>query len=324
MLSKPNHLNTITPSIKNEFVQSANYIRAFAALAVTVYHLGGKNLPVLNYGWLGVQLFFVLSGFIICWSLPNGYNLSSIKNFILKRLIRIEPPYIFSIILALIMTHVYDPQYRIDTFNLFLHLGYLNNFFGEHYLNPVYWTLGVEFQFYLFIAVFFPLLKSAWGKYALLALTILCSSWQGQHATLIGYFPLFAMGIYTFLYKREKIEIGEFLTLVLIVTLCSIYLLGLLQTSVGLFASALLLANLPKHKIIDWFAKISFSLYLTHDIVGSNLVVFLGQSLSKTLINKAFIFSFSFAITILFAYLFYLLVEAPFLRYSKKIKYEVS
>lgn len=46
-----------TPGPK-QHIQQVDYIRAIASLGVALFHLGGKTLPVLNNGWLGVQMFF--------------------------------------------------------------------------------------------------------------------------------------------------------------------------------------------------------------------------------------------------------------------------
>ncbi|RZL55313.1 MAG: acyltransferase, partial [Pedobacter sp.] len=114
----------------NTHLVQADYIRAFASLMVAVYHLGGKVLPVLNYGWLGVEMFFFLSGFIICWALPLDYSIKKHGyTFIKKRLIRIEPPYIISIVILILLTSVFEKGVSIDYKNVFLHIGYLNSFF---------------------------------------------------------------------------------------------------------------------------------------------------------------------------------------------------
>jgi peptidoglycan/LPS O-acetylase OafA/YrhL len=86
-------------------IPQVDYIRAIASLAVALFHLGGKELPVLSYGWLGMQMFFLLSGFIICWAIPRSYNWKLSGRFISKRLIRIEPPHFcnFSVDSALCM-----------------------------------------------------------------------------------------------------------------------------------------------------------------------------------------------------------------------------
>ncbi|TCD07719.1 acyltransferase [Pedobacter frigidisoli] len=145
-------------------INSADWIRAIAALMVTVFHLGGKTQPILNLGWLGVQAFFVLSGFIICWSLPMHYSYNNLARFIWKRVIRIEPPYIISIVLMIMLNFIIEKNYQIDWLDIVAHLGYLNNFLSKDYLNPVYWTLGIEFQFYLFIAFMFPIIVKPFGN----------------------------------------------------------------------------------------------------------------------------------------------------------------
>jgi peptidoglycan/LPS O-acetylase OafA/YrhL len=59
---------------RSGYLPEVEYIRCFASLGVMIFHMGGKTLPVLNYGWLGVEMFFVLSGFIICYTLPAEYR----------------------------------------------------------------------------------------------------------------------------------------------------------------------------------------------------------------------------------------------------------
>ena len=54
------------------------------------------------WGWAGVEVFFVISGFIIPFTLwQSGYRLKNYARFILKRIIRLDPPYLLSILLAI-------------------------------------------------------------------------------------------------------------------------------------------------------------------------------------------------------------------------------
>ncbi|MBC7922083.1 MAG: hypothetical protein H7Z75_13460 [Ferruginibacter sp.] len=79
-----------------------------------------------------------------------------------------------------------------------------------------------------------------------------------------------------------------------------------------------------RHRLIQFFARISFSLYLVHDVVGGRLVVIVGNLFAeKNLLTKMVAFSFGFLVSILTAYLFYRWVEAPFLKLSKRISYSV-
>jgi peptidoglycan/LPS O-acetylase OafA/YrhL len=267
-------------------IQQVDYIRAIASLAVVLFHLGGKTLPVLNHGWLGVYMFFLLSGFIICWAIPQNYTWKLSGSFILKRIIRIEPPYLISIVLAIIINFFWVAHYKPEWINAACHLAYLNNFTGQPYLSPVYWTLGIEFQFYLFVALCFPLFAGKYGGWFLLMLTALCIVIKPAGANLVNSFPAFAPGILYYLYRVKGHGLKETLLLGILITICSLRAIGIPQTIAALFALGLLLLPLKSYPVIAFLSRISFSLYLTHDMVGSNLVVYLGMLLPKTLFLK--------------------------------------
>lgn len=306
---------------KSSYISSANYIRAFASISVTLFHLGGKSLPVLKYGWLGVELFFVLSGFIICWSIPMLYSLSNFKTFLKKRLIRIEPPYIISIVLAIASFYLLNETDKISWRSIIYHLGYLPNIIDIPYYNVVYWTLGIEFQFYILIGLFFQFFNKQYSKYILIVICIILSFLNIKSTTLLTHFPLFAMGMYSFLYKRDLITMKELIFYILLISILISIFSSPIQSLAGAFTSFFLLLDLPFNKLINFFAKISFSLYLTHDLIGSKLVVYLGTMFSKNLEIKALIFLFGFFISVLFAYIFFILIEKPFLKKSKNLNY---
>jgi peptidoglycan/LPS O-acetylase OafA/YrhL len=305
-------------------IPQVDYIRAIASLWVALFHLGGKVLPVLKYGWLGVYMFFLLSGFIICKAMPAGYSLKMAGNFILRRIVRIEPPYIISIAIVLLVNLFLTADYHPDWLNILRHLAYINNFTGDAYISPVYWTLGIEFQYYLFIALCFPLIKSKWGMWLLPVLCIISYFVNIPGATLAGVFPIFVLGIIYYLYSTRQTVLIKALLLSIPVLICCWFQSGWLQTCAGLFALLLLLLPLPGNRVIRFFARISFSLYLTHDAIGSSLVVYLGRHLPKTFLYKGLAFTSGIIVSIAFAYLFYLVVEAPFLRLSKKISYQLN
>jgi peptidoglycan/LPS O-acetylase OafA/YrhL len=302
-------------------IQQVDYIRAIASLAVALFHLGGKVLPVLKYGWLGVEMFFVLSGFIICWAIPVNYTWKLSWRFISKRIIRIEPPYVISIVLVLVAHYLLIKSYRPDWTNVMLHFAYLNNFFGQNYLNPVYWTLGIEFQFYLFVALLFPFFLKRWAPFILLFFCIAPLFIPVPGSTLFGYFPPFALGILYYLYLKKINTINEVLIFGVAVSICCVYTIGWLPSCASFAALLILVLPLKTNCVISFFSKISFSLYLTHDIIGSSFVVNIGRLLPKTTLYKGLEFAGGIIISIAFAYLFYLCVEKPFLAYSKRISY---
>src|ERR1700704_2847705 len=96
-------------SSSNQQIFTIEALRGMAALLVTWFHM--TNTYSLDwvrysgfYGWLGVDMFFVISGFIIPYSLHRSqYKLAYFPHFLLRRLVRLEPPYLVSIALVLIL-----------------------------------------------------------------------------------------------------------------------------------------------------------------------------------------------------------------------------
>ena len=95
----------MTPTRPHSRVESVDCLRGIAVGMVVLMHLfvgansglkGGQIIePVLRYGWLGVDVFFVISGFIIPFSLHrSGYQIGQFGRFLLKRIIRLDPPYL--------------------------------------------------------------------------------------------------------------------------------------------------------------------------------------------------------------------------------------
>jgi peptidoglycan/LPS O-acetylase OafA/YrhL len=307
------------------FLPQLNIIRAVASLAVAIYHLGGKTLPFFNFGWLGVQMFFVLTGFVICWSLPQNYSFKQFPKFLAKRLIRIEPPYIFSIVLVLLITWVFNRNWgQISFSNTFLHFAYLNNFFNNEYLSPVYWTLGVEFQFYLLIGLIFPFLfqKKYTSILGLFLLNLITIYFTSTYTLISNYIPYFTIGILIYLYKKNIINTIETYSFLFLISVSIYFQFGIAELLATVLTASVILFVNRSTLVIDFLSKISFSLYLTHDIVGSKIVILIGNNFyPKSFLTKGFSFLIGLTITILFAYLFYLIIERRCISLSKKISY---
>ncbi|HEV8051978.1 MAG TPA: acyltransferase, partial [Parachlamydiaceae bacterium] len=147
-------------------------LRGIAALLVTCLHFHTlivertpADFPLVfehlfKNGNFGVQIFFVLSGFVIAYSIRNEIITSSfIMRFFLRRSMRLDPPYWITLIIltglivlgSLISSHgsTYVPSLKEFTLNAF----YLPGFFGVDYILPVAWTLCLEFQFYIFFVL---------------------------------------------------------------------------------------------------------------------------------------------------------------------------
>lgn len=137
-------------------------LRLLAALAVVGWHLTaaptagwdghpfGGLTAVTRYGWLGVELFFLISGFVICMS---GWG-RSVGEFAASRVARLYPAYWFAVLLAAAVVTAFlkhgDP---LTWPQLAANLTMLQNPLGVRDIDPSYWTLAVELRFYLLFAI---------------------------------------------------------------------------------------------------------------------------------------------------------------------------
>ena len=148
-------------------------LRAVAVLAVIIYHLHGAWLPG---GFAGVDVFFVVSGFVVSASVGHwnrGGFAAFLGYFYSRRVQRIAPALIVCLLATSLASTLFIPTAWLSTANektgLYAFFGLSNYFLATHrenYFSPTTdfnpythtWSLGVEEQFYLL----FPLLFFAW------------------------------------------------------------------------------------------------------------------------------------------------------------------
>lgn len=142
--------NTIL--IKNkDYYEGLDGIRAFAVIFVMLFHFYPQG--VLTLGWTGVDLFFVLSGFLITNILIKNKDKDNyFKSFYMRRVIRIFPVY-YLVVIPMLLINVILLHNR-DWMNLGSYLIYFQNFTAvkSDYLFGLAhtWSLAIEEQFYLF------------------------------------------------------------------------------------------------------------------------------------------------------------------------------
>lgn len=142
-------------------------LRLVAALMVAVHHYIGTYrvtkpdstpwgqpadqifphaFPVAAYGWIGVEFFFVLSGFVICMSCWGRRP----RDFVISRLARLYPAYWCAVLLTTAVLTLW-PVVRapLPHGEMLLNLSMLNEGFGVRGVDGVYWTLWAELRFYL-------------------------------------------------------------------------------------------------------------------------------------------------------------------------------
>jgi peptidoglycan/LPS O-acetylase OafA/YrhL len=201
-------------------------LRLLAALAVAVFHysvawrVDGVNPPeyflptashVAVYGFLGVELFFVISGFVICmssWGRPLG-------DFFASRVTRLYPAYwacilITVAVLALVpISGGLPPQEKLTLTDIAVNLTMLQQPMGVPHVDTVYWTLFAELRFYLLFAILVQfgltyrrvvLFCAVWLTVAILAPTL-----QSPLVTILTvpeYAPYFVAGVAMYLIHR--------------------------------------------------------------------------------------------------------------------------
>ncbi len=199
--------------IQNERIEIVEYLRGIASLAVAWFHFTNTYSygPVRSsgaYGYLGVEVFFVISGFIIPYSLMTtygNYTLADSWHFLGRRMTRLEPPYLLSIVVALMLWHASasapgfagaPPSYTIG--QIAAHILYLVPLTSHSWILPVYWTLAYEFVFYISVAFLFPLIgrrQVNWAWAVVAAVAIISVSFGAPSRLLLF---IIGFGIYRF------------------------------------------------------------------------------------------------------------------------------
>ena len=301
-------------------------------ICTTINFIDNKSLlAIFDNGKLGVHMFFIISGFVIPWSMfSSGYTLTSFFRFLFKRFIRLEPPYIASILLALTVLILKNnfpglgtPEPMPSVARIFLHLGYIIPFVdGYSWINQVYWTLAIEFQYYLSIALLFPLLihPLPWFRFVFYATAIAATFVTGPDF-LPHWLPVFLLGILLFLKFSDKISDLEFYTVSSVTFGAICYNIELASMIVCLFTFCMILLFTNfSNKATRFFGNISYSIYLIHPLVGASLVNYFSHRVDTT-IDKFLVLIAGVAATILSSYIMYLLIEKPSKKISSKIKW---
>jgi exopolysaccharide production protein ExoZ len=321
--------------INKDFIPSIQFLRGFAALAVVLCHYGSslngysRLSEVLNYGKYGVHVFFFISGYVICLSLvKNNYHPKHFFNFLWRRSIRIDPAYLTTILLTLFSFWLFHqiPSFKGQTIpfipaQFFAHLFYIIPFTSFDFYNHVFWTLGVEFQFYILIGTLYFLNTNRYYRIGFLLLFSLSSFIQVSVANYLvtTYASIFAIGIATMHYhltKEKEYLIAIIFSAIIIVLNFNIYLLGLI-IGVIFFVSYVKKIN----NIFNFLGKISYSLYIIHPLV---LIYLIGIYKKVSFLQNHEILKMvtQVLIAMMCAYAFYILIEKPSIKISKKIAYK--
>lgn len=179
-----NHLTDINKTHRKDI----DGLRAFAVISVLIGHFSSEYLPG---GFLGVDIFFVISGYVITWSLLHRSSSSFFEyifSFFARRIKRIIPALIVCILLTSFFISLVDPFPSESYFtglsalfglsNIYLYVKQLDYFSSSIAYNAFAhtWSLGVEEQFYLIFPfiLFFVCKPNAISNVGIATLIIAC------------------------------------------------------------------------------------------------------------------------------------------------------
>ena len=330
-------------------------LRGIAALWVVLYHAyeGGhidllrSQLPhfisvaLFEKGHYGVPIFFVISGFVMAHSLnKDKVTLNYFGKFVVRRSVRLDPPYWGSIVLVLglafVSAKVTGENFAFPSLSqLIAHLFYAQTILGYEHINIIYWTLCLEVQFYLI----YCLMVYVRQKLNITHLTILlvCGLvslvWPLKllpdpliKGLFLPFWHAFLLGVFVYHTWKKDLSVFFLMSYVVILLLASLYYKN--EFTLFALATAVLVtvaAQFGKLSSLNWrslqkLGLISYSLYLTHNpITGASFFVFY-KVFGRSYFSEFLGLMFNLTVCILFAFIFWYLLERWSIALSKKIR----
>lgn len=288
-------------------------LRAIAVLAVIIYHVNNAWLPS---GFVGVDVFFVISGFIITSLIIERKDDFDWKSFYWGRVKRIAPAYFLMLaVVALVSAVLFLPadfKFFRDSLNAALSFTSNSYFegFGNYFAPSAHelpllhaWSLAIEMQFYLFLPVLICFVPTKFLKPVLVFLSIGLLGWAeyrifnksepSVYFSLLARFPEFVIGaIVALLAQKEYFPVryasmmggGGALLLVLSFIFIDVQHFPGMWALLPCIGTALLIAarhgpvsTLLAAKPMVWVGGISYSLYLWHWPILAFIRYYTGQ-----------------------------------------------
>jgi peptidoglycan/LPS O-acetylase OafA/YrhL len=329
-----------------------------AALAVAWFHIthGGKLIADSKFfivqlassigavGYHGITLFFILSGFVIPWSIRHvapvdGLNgaVRGLPIFVLRRLLRLQPPFFVACVLAIALNVLSSvmPGYQ-GSFSVSLSQAvtalltdnlYLTGLLGGTWILVVAWTLALEVQFYVVAGLIEPWFRSKQGERPLLifyglgmVLVTTLAFLIPQPTFVFRVLPVFALGWVTAHHASKPLPVHWFALawlLILITRLSGLEHVVVAACCLALLKLALIFPSFSPAPMI-WLGNISYSLFLTHVPIGGRVVNLLSRWSDSPLL-LFLVCLLAVVVSALFGWGFYVLIEKPSHRFSRRV-----
>lgn len=326
-------------SSKYSRLAEIDVLRGIAALAVVFYHFFTRYDRHYNYdfevpdfirfGATGVQLFFIISGFVIFWTLSKT---QSYKDFLAARFARLYPAYWAAVtITAIVISFPIAGELGLEVSfaGYLVNLTMFQEFLKFEHVDGVYWTLTVELLFYFLISTIFILNGFKYIRYILLGFMMLSMFWwyfKDQNVLIyyvgkiliLDYICYFSAGICFYkLWIGDKSKLDYLIILVSII--CNFFYHRFDEAVFIVIYYLIMFAIVNNHlrfiirREFLFLGKISYPLYLVHQNIGF-VIIF---SLLTYQVSPFFAIAIAMLIVILLAYLISKYIEYPGQRYFK-------
>jgi len=280
---------------ESQRIYELDSLRGIAAIAVVVFHFTTKYAELFNtnltlnfidfkYGHYGVQLFFIISGFVIFMTMNK---ISSASDFIYKRFIRLYPIFWICLIITSLVTFNFPPGFGRNISDFLVSFTMIPSLLGFRPIDGVYWSLVPELFFYLMMVVLYitkSVDKILWVGFGWLALMIfnyfLDFPVYFQFIFNLKFGMLFLTGInfYKIFIKKDTfLNHFQILICLLITFLDKDRLFPIFFFSFNCIFYLFVYGYLKFLRInfLMFLGKISYSFYLLHQFIGFTIIYFL-------------------------------------------------